>query len=395
MLVLLAKLTSPERVGEFALALAVTGPVFMLTNLQLRTVQATDARGEFEFPDYLALRLLSTFAGLVVIAVIALAGRYEPSVTCVVLAMGLAKAVESISDLFYGFFQHVERLDIMATSMVLKGGLSVAALWAGLRLFGHLAVAVLMLAVAWALSLALYDVRKGRHASRAAASRSWSLRPRWRGPILFRLLVLSFPLGLVTGLISLTSNIPRYFLERSHGARELGLFAAVAYIAVAGGTIVNAIGQAISPRLSKYYAGGHRAQFGRLVIGALVAAALVGGAGIAVASLAGAPLLAVLYRSEYSAGSEVLVWMMGAAALSYAGSMLGYSITAARRFNVQAPLYLVAAIVTTSACVLLVPARAGIGAAQSVALAAFVTTAGALLILRNAWRLLPTEVESS
>src|SRR5690349_21224091 len=57
MLVVLAKLGSPEIVGQFALALAVTAPVFMFTNLQTRGVQATDARKEYAFGDYLALRL--------------------------------------------------------------------------------------------------------------------------------------------------------------------------------------------------------------------------------------------------------------------------------------------------------------------------------------------------
>ena len=40
MLVALAKFGSPELVGRFALALAVTAPVYMLTNLQLRAVEA-------------------------------------------------------------------------------------------------------------------------------------------------------------------------------------------------------------------------------------------------------------------------------------------------------------------------------------------------------------------
>src|ERR1044072_4016691 len=41
-LIVLARLGSPEQVGQFALALAVTAPVIMLSNLQLRGVLATD-----------------------------------------------------------------------------------------------------------------------------------------------------------------------------------------------------------------------------------------------------------------------------------------------------------------------------------------------------------------
>ena len=60
MLVVLAKLGSPEIVGQFALGLAITAPVIMLTNLQLRAVQATDAKRAYSFGDYLGLRLAVT-----------------------------------------------------------------------------------------------------------------------------------------------------------------------------------------------------------------------------------------------------------------------------------------------------------------------------------------------
>src|SRR5688500_18644573 len=47
MLVLLAKMGSTEMVGQFALALAILTPILGFTNLQLRSVQATDARRDF------------------------------------------------------------------------------------------------------------------------------------------------------------------------------------------------------------------------------------------------------------------------------------------------------------------------------------------------------------
>ena len=57
-LVALAKAGSAEMVGQFALGLAVTAPVFMFANLQLRSLQATDAKEQYAFADYLGLRVL-------------------------------------------------------------------------------------------------------------------------------------------------------------------------------------------------------------------------------------------------------------------------------------------------------------------------------------------------
>src|SRR5580704_15153177 len=65
MLSALAKLGNPSVVGQYALALAVAAPVFMLTNLQLRGVQSTDAKHEYDFPDYFTLRVISSLFGLV------------------------------------------------------------------------------------------------------------------------------------------------------------------------------------------------------------------------------------------------------------------------------------------------------------------------------------------
>src|SRR4051812_21940384 len=71
--VVLAKLGSAEMVGQFAFALAVVMPVIALTGLQLRVVQATDAKHEFAFGHYLGLRLLTVaIAVLIVVGVLLL-----------------------------------------------------------------------------------------------------------------------------------------------------------------------------------------------------------------------------------------------------------------------------------------------------------------------------------
>src|ERR1700721_2858641 len=69
MLSVMAKLGNPTIVGQFAFALALSAPVFMFSNLNLRVVQSTDALSEYKFSDYATLRLLSSsFALLVIVA---------------------------------------------------------------------------------------------------------------------------------------------------------------------------------------------------------------------------------------------------------------------------------------------------------------------------------------
>ena len=46
---LLAKLGSPEQVGLYALGMAVSAPIVLFANLQLRTLLATDVTHQFGF----------------------------------------------------------------------------------------------------------------------------------------------------------------------------------------------------------------------------------------------------------------------------------------------------------------------------------------------------------
>src|SRR3712207_3013630 len=63
-LIAVARLGDAEMVGRFALALAITAPVMLFCGLALRPVVSTDAKSEFEFGEYLGLRLLSIGVGL-------------------------------------------------------------------------------------------------------------------------------------------------------------------------------------------------------------------------------------------------------------------------------------------------------------------------------------------
>src|SRR6202167_3036709 len=72
----LAKLGNPAVVGQYALALAISAPIFMFTNLQLRGVQATDARHQYQFADYFTLRCLATLVGVLTISDVVALSHY-------------------------------------------------------------------------------------------------------------------------------------------------------------------------------------------------------------------------------------------------------------------------------------------------------------------------------
>jgi len=356
MLVTLAKLGGPEMVGQFALGLAIAAPVFMFTNLQLRSVLATDARGEYGFAAYLGLRLSSSLLGLIALAVIA-AFASKAAAYPAVLLVGTAKAIESISDVHYGQLQRNERMEPIARSLIAKGILSLGLFWVAVYLTRNLISALIGLNLAWLLVLVAYDMRR-------TGSSGWN-RPCFRPGTLAQLARRSLPLGIMAMLVSLNVGIPRYFVEWRLGPAALGIFAALTYPMMAGTFVAAALGQAALPVLARRFAAedGMPGPFQWLLLKVSSTGLLLGVIGVLLSVTAGRPLLALFYRPEYARHADVLTWLAVAAALNYVATFLNAGVTATRNFRALTVPYILHALVAGGLSAALVSQNGLMGAA--------------------------------
>jgi O-antigen/teichoic acid export membrane protein len=381
MLSVLAKVGNTAIVGQFALGLAIAAPVFMFSNLHLRAVQATDARSEYEFADYFTLRVLASALGLAVVAALAWRLHYDATTRWVVLLVAASKAVESLSDVVAGLLQKHERLDQVAISLMIRGGLSLAAFGTTFLRTRSLMAAVAALVITWSAVFVVYDLWRAQGVM--IAPRQYF---RVDAATLRRLLVVSAPLGVVMTLISLNINGPRYLLVKYLGEAELGMFASMAYLLVAVSLIVNALGQSASARLARMFAARDFAGFRGTLRKLLTMAAVVPVVGVPVAMLFGRQLLTLLYRVEYGRQVNVLVIMVVTAGLTAVGSFLGYGMTAARSFRAQMPVIGATCLTTYVLCLLLIPRMGLVGAAWALLASETVFAASGALCLRYSLR---------
>lgn len=401
-LVAIARLGSPEMVGQLALSLAITAPVILFTNLQLRTVQATDAKNAYSFRDYLALRLISTTVALVVIVCLGAMSGNNREATLVILTIGMAKAFEAVSDVFYGLLQKQERMDLIAKSMILRGTAALVSLCIGVHLTGRLIWGAVGMAFVWGASLICYDVPTTRRVlesidtrlrQRAYEASTPSLRLRWNAKVLSELTRVALPLGLVTMLVSFNTNIPRYFIVHHLGAHQLGIFAAIAHFAVAGNLVINALGQTASPRLAKFYASGNRSGFLVLLLRLVAIGLLLSLAAILVAIFFGRQFLTLAFGAKY-AREDLFVALTVGAGIGYVASLLGYGMTAARYFRAPAPMLAVVAGVTAGTCLLLIPARGLSGVTTAIIVAALLQLVISIAIVSHSIFALRSNAES-
>jgi O-antigen/teichoic acid export membrane protein len=362
-LIVLAKLGTPEIVGQFALGLAVTTPIIAFANLQLRAVQATDAQHQYLFRDYWGLRLIMLGLALVVICGIVVLSGYQRELMLTVLVIGFGKAVDAISDVIYGLLQKHEQMDRVSVSLILKGILSLIMLAIPL----YVTHSVLWAAIGWVLAsvvvVVTYDLRSAVIMLKIQSLSGDSLYPHFDLRRLGKLAWLALPLGITLLLISLMTNIPSYFLQRFAGDRALGIFAAMAYLIVAGTTVTSALGQAASPRLAKQYAANEERQFHVLLLRLAIIGALLGAAGVLTAVIGGRLLLTLFYQPEYAAYNDVFILLMIGGGISYVASLSGYAITAARYFKLQPVIFTLGVASTLILCFLLIPSQGIRGAA--------------------------------
>lgn len=381
-LCVLAKLGTPEMVGGYALAVAVSSPIVLLFGLRLRLVQATDARGQYEFGTYLGLRLLMMALALVVIAGVTWLGGYRPAAAAVIVAVGVIGAVDALSDVVYGLFQKHERMDRIATSLMIRGPLSLlafsVAVWTtGSVFWGALSIAAAygVTFLAWDLPHAVRERVRSRdsatvlEAAAADAPDPVASRGTWWRSQMLLLGTTAFPLGFAVLVGNLGVQVPRYFVERQLGTRELGLYTAMASIINVGLTFMTALWETATPRLARHHRRREIGAFRRLVLRLMGVGSLLGLLVILGAVIAGRPLLTLVYRSEYAERMDVFLWLMAFGALQYATGVIGYAAASMRKFWWQLSIQAGTLASTTLLCALLIPRYGLLGAAWAQLLA--------------------------
>jgi O-antigen/teichoic acid export membrane protein len=394
MLVVLAKLGTPELLGEFSLVLAVVTPVFMFTNLQLRALQATDTTPEGVFAPYFTLRLLTSIVAVLGLGVLAALYRADLEIRTGILLLGLAKGVEAMSDICHGRLQQMGNLKWVSLSLILKGGLSLAAVAAGVCVTQRLEPVCVLLLLSWLVVLLAVDVpfvaRIGLHRPAGARSRwrstfTWCREPR----VVKHLLLLGLPLGLTAMVISLNLSLPRFLLDEFRDKRAVGIYAALSSMMLLSNMPAIALGTAASPRLGYSMALRDRTGLWKLLARLLGASFAVGAAGFLTALVAGRFILRILFSPDYTESHDAFVWLMLAAACTNLCFILNWTVVAARYINVQIPLHLGLLAVTAAACYAWVPSHGVVGAAWGVLTASVCQVAGTFGILMYAVRSWP------
>lgn len=363
-LIILTKVTNPEMVGLYSLGLAVTAPVLMLTNLQLRQIQATDTTDEYKYNDYFGLRIITGFVAFLIIIVLIYLSNYSFEKSIVIFLVGLSKIIDSYSDVVYGQLQQNERMDYIGKSRIIKGIITVVVFGASLLITRNLFLSLIMLNFIWFLIFWFYDQKTVQLYNK-------NISPVFNFKKLKRLVILAFPLGLVLMLGSLNNNLPRIVLEKLFDAEALGYFSAIAYILSVGNIFIQSVGQAASPRLAKLFKNRSYKEFSRIIIFLMILGAVIGLLCTLITIFFGEIILEIIYDASYANYNYLFTLIMFSGVFLFPASFLGYGITAMRLFKIQPFIGIFGLIVTLIFSLLLIPSFGLLGAVYTIIIGSF------------------------
>lgn len=287
-----ARLTGAEGAGEFAFAMAVSFPVFILLELGLRNVLQT-LQGSPPFRAYLLLRAAGVavaVGGLAVAAV--LVDGFPPSAVLVPL-LGM-RAADSLLDICYGCLQADGRIGSVARWMWINNLLTVVAvavpiaagLAAEVSIWGSFAASAVILVPVALRCLRTIDPTPWR-----------PNRPDAR-----RILGAGTHLGVSQGLSSAMTYLPTVYLAASASPSVVGVFAVTQYVVTFGNLFLSSIQQTQLRGLRHALAEGGRTRLRSLSVRIGVREVGVG-LGLAVVAFAAfPPVLPLVFGDEFQIG---------------------------------------------------------------------------------------------
>ena len=353
---IIARFGSTQDIGVYSLGLAVTAPIVLFFNFQLSTILATDSKNDFEFNQYYGSRIINSIIAFLVIIFLSFIYSDNKEVVIIIILMGLVKYIESLSDICMGFFQKKDRIDLIGKSQLYRGILTVIIVGLLFFIFRNIIIAVIGLLILMIIRFLIYDLKNVKQFIhiRPVFDNTW-----------YTLLKVAFPLGIVSLINSLNTNIPRYFLEYFSDLSEVGIYSALSYILIASGMIITPISLLVAPRLALAYNNGRVSQILKINLLAICFSISVFLLIILCVLLQGESILRILYGNEYSQYNHIFTIINFTIFFTSLTTFFNLNIVAARVFKVQPIINFIVTIITLLASFYFINNNGLLGAAYA------------------------------
>lgn len=361
-LIFFAKLTSSQALGQYAFALSITAPIFMLTNLQLRPLLITDYHGEknYNFEDFFSLRFYSNFIALFIVFFWGVISNSETLL--IIMIVAAIKFLEGISDILYAYYNAENKTKLITKSLTIKALGSLLSVFLILFLSKSVELGAFSIFIIYFLVLFFIDLKMIK------PSLGWF---RFNYLKIKKLAVYSLPLGVAVMLVSLQTNMPRYFIEKYQTIEDVGIFTVFYYFIVIGGIFINSICQYLSPYYASFWNQGDIQKFWLYIKYSWSIAILFALLSFIFVYFFGKYTISLIYGEVFIQHLFVLKLLIFSSLFVYLSVVNGYVLTSLNILKIQVPMFLILILISIISSWLLIPTYGLSGAAWVCCISAF------------------------
>ncbi|BFK64665.1 lipopolysaccharide biosynthesis protein [Dorea formicigenerans] len=211
-LAIVTRILDNQETDIFSIAWSISQLMATIGTFQIRTYQATDVTEKYKFNQYFIFRCVTVFAMIFTSILYIVGKKYSFYKSAIVLIICLFRAVDSLADVYEGFFQQKERLDLAGKALTYRIIAAMLCFSGTLIVFQDLLISSLSLLAAYCICFFIFDIRYNRSVD--------ILKNRTRGQIknngwLMGLLLEGFPLFVNAYLMMSINNEPKMVIDRA------------------------------------------------------------------------------------------------------------------------------------------------------------------------------------
>lgn len=151
-----------EHADIFSIAWSISQLMVIIGTFQMRTYQATDIQGKYEFKQYLVFRIATIIVMLITSLLYIGTKDYNKSKSLIVFILCVIRAIEALADVYEGWFQQKERLDLAGKTITYRVVCSTAIFGGVLWFTKKLLPSCIVLLMCYVGSFLICDLRYSR-----------------------------------------------------------------------------------------------------------------------------------------------------------------------------------------------------------------------------------------
>ena len=220
-LMVVTRMLQSDEADIFSIGWSISQIMATIGTYQIRMYQATDVTEKFKFGQYLIFRIFTLIVMIVCSVGYLLSKHYDIYKTIVIFIICLIRLVESLADVYEGYFQQKERLDLVGKAITYRIFLAIILFSASLMILRNLLISCLILLISYICSFIVFNVRYSLKVKAFDIKEKWTKNERW----VWSLVKEGFPIFVNSFLMTAIINIPKiridYVIEQ--GRMESGM----------------------------------------------------------------------------------------------------------------------------------------------------------------------------